>query len=289
MNLITEGYIPFDKSWMIRLGVIDLLTGHDDALNFLDDHYKDLGGDLRALYGASVNWRTETDPIDVGESGTLYRFLKFASYKMGHNRTFVKHGTLEHRNLGDTPETLNSTFEQLAACPTSQWASAYMLFDFAVLNSHTPGYDMSIAKPKLRLTREAIEHWERARLNDKPCAARYDETIHAQALAYLRWLKRSSMDFVPLQAEDYCFARAFGVMSAKDGKRWKNLKDHESDRVPEMGQQLRQNEITSKDHRVVQAIAMLKRDGVKVAYPDSVNKSWPQFWKFYRDAPELAA
>ena len=249
-GLVEKGYVPFDKSWIIRLGVIDLLTGYDDTLNFLDDHYKELGDDLRALHDASVCWVDGSETIDVGESATLYRFLRFADHKLGNNRTFIRRGTLEHRYLGNTPETLDGAFEYLAGLPTSQWASAYMLFDYAMLDRHTPGYDASRAKYKLRLTREAIEHWERAVLNGKPCEVRYDETINAQASAYLQWLKEGRMEFVPQQAEDYCFA-------------------------------------TSRDHRVVQAIAMLKRDDVAVRYPDCVSKSWPQFWRFLENSLRL--
>jgi 5-enolpyruvylshikimate-3-phosphate synthase len=49
--------------------------------------------------------------------------------------------------------------------------------------------------------------------------------------------------------------------------------------------------VQSRDHRVIQAIAM--RNGVKnkkttVRYPDAVNKSWPQFWRFLKGAEALA-
>ncbi|MBI2547136.1 MAG: hypothetical protein HYW23_01680 [Candidatus Aenigmarchaeota archaeon] len=89
------------------------------------------------------------------------------------------------------------------------------------------------------------------------------------------------MEFNPQHAEDYCFARAFGIMNAQEGAmRWPSLRGHESDRIDEMEDALRQEEVTSKDHRVVQSLAMQKRGNVKIKYPDSVKKSWPQFWKF---------
>jgi len=42
-------------------------------------------------------------------------------------------------------------------------------------------------------------------------------------------------------------------------------------------------EILSKDHRVIQAIAMwakVNQKEIKILYPEVVNKSWPQFWDF---------
>ena len=48
-------------------------------------------------------------------------------------------------------------------------------------------------------------------------------------------------------------------------------------------------EISSRDHRVVQAVAMrakIKGQNIKLKYPTVVNKSWPQFWKFFENALE---
>ncbi|MEK6848671.1 MAG: hypothetical protein AABX65_03500, partial [Nanoarchaeota archaeon] len=141
---------------------------------------------------------------------------------------------------------------------------------------------------KLQLTYDAVQHWKTARSRGKMWEQKYDETILAQALAYLQWLKHGKIEFNPKQAEDYCFARAFGVICREEGeKRWPSLKGHESDRIIEMEEALKQDEVTSRDHRVVQAIAMLTRDKTKLKYPDSVKKSWPQFWKFLEDSLEL--
>ena len=134
---------------------------------------------------------------------------------------------------------------------------------------------------KLQVTYSAVEHWKTARNNGKIWEPKYDETILAQALSYLQWLKYGKIDFEPQQAEDYCFARAFDLMNAQKGEtKWPSLRGHESDRIAEMEEALKQDEVISKDHRVVQAIAMLKGNKVKIKYPDSVKKSWPQFWKF---------
>ncbi len=97
------------------------------------------------------------------------------------------------------------------------------------------------------------------------------------------------MNFVPEQAEDYCFSRAFGIVTTEFGeKTWPSFKGHESDRIQEMDIALQQKEVTSKDHRVVQAIAMLKGNEVLIKYLDSVNKSWPQFWKFLEDSKSFS-
>jgi len=94
--------------------------------------------------------------------------------------------------------------------------------------------------------------------------------------------------FIPTNPDDYCFARAFGIVSRKYGeKHWPMLKHHESNRLEEIEVALSQAQkdkvITSKDHRVIQAIAMLyktKRKRVRFKYLKAVNKSWPQFWDF---------
>ncbi|MDP7324470.1 MAG: hypothetical protein QF632_06935 [Candidatus Woesearchaeota archaeon] len=280
-NLIQEGYIPFDKSWTIRMGVLDLVNGYSDSIGFLKKHYEDLGDDLQALYRASVQWNSG-EQIDVGESGTLYRFLKFASWKLGNDKEFVLQGTLKDRTICDNPEIIDWPLEQLLTLDngTSQWASASVLMGNPERIENSPY--------KLQVTYGAVDHWKTEREKGDIWTPRHDDTILAQASAYLGWLKEGKMDFTPQQAEDYCFARAFDVMTAEEGEElWPSLRGHESDRIAEMEQALGQEEVTSKDHRVIQAVVMSTMRHIKINYPNSVNKSWPQFWRFLMDFSQL--
>ena len=280
-KLIEKGYVPLDKSWIIRMGVLDLIEGYRGCIKFLEEHYECLSNDLISLYRASIQWSTN-EPIDAGESGTLYRFLKFASWKLGKKKEFIIHGTLKNREICDNPKIVNWPLKTLLTLDngTSQWASASVLMGNSERIINSPF--------KLQLTYDAVQHWKTARSRGKMWEQKYDETILAQALAYLQWLKHGKIEFNPKQAEDYCFARAFGVICREEGeKRWPSLKGHESDRIIEMEEALKQDEVTSRDHRVAQAIAMLTRDKTKLKYPDSVKKSWPQFWKFLEDSLEL--
>src|SRR4051812_23497204 len=98
------------------------------------------------------------------------------------------------------------------------------------------------------------------------------------------------VNFIPQQAEDYCFARAFGFIDAIQGEqRWPQLHNHESDRIVEMERALAESEtgfVTSDDHRVVQAIAMrcaCLHKHMRFSNPKAVNKSWPEFWRFLNE------
>lgn len=54
-------------------------------------------------------------------------------------------------------------------------------------------------------------------------------------MAFIDLMAGREVNFIPQQAEDYCFARAFGLMNRKDGEaRWPKLHGHESDRLEEM-------------------------------------------------------
>jgi len=94
--------------------------------------------------------------------------------------------------------------------------------------------------------------------------------------------------FIPEHSEDYCFARAFGYMKREEGEaRWPKLRGHESDRLEGMEQSILQaksgEQIDSRDHRVVQAMAMwglVNNKKLNFAYPEAVNKTWPKFWDF---------
>lgn len=285
--LVEKGYVPLDKSWTIRMGVLDLFNGYDDTVHFLEQEAL-LSDDLKALYGAVLSW-DGNGPIDVGESGTLYRFLKFASWKLGAGKKFIRRGSLRKRKICNDPAIVGYSQEKLLELDsrTSQWASAAVL----------TGDKKRLGNPpyKLRLTYEAVSHWKGQRRGGRSWVPRYDETILAQAVTYLDLLNGRSVKFVPHQAEDYCFARAFGFVTKEEGKsRWPSLCGHESNRIREMERMLhdvgRGVGINSRDHRVVQAIAMrqkVERKDAKIKYPRCVSKSWPQFWKFLEDSPVL--
>jgi len=292
-SYITKGYIPLDKSWMNRMGVLDLLNGYDDTIRFLKKQ-KGLGKDLQALYQASIDWKDGEKQIHIGESGTLYRFLKFASWKLGLEKEFILEGTLRSREVCDDPKIIDYPLEELLKLDggTSQWASASVLL----------GNDSMAENPpfKLKVTYEAVKHWKESRAQGKCWEPRYDETILKQASAYSGIL-RGEHNFEPEQAEDYCFAAAFGFMTRYQGeKRWPQLKNHESDRLETIQEALIsyydndiKTKIDSDDHRVVQAMAMLIRSQhrdmsikeIKAMFsnPGCVDKSWSRFWDFLKD------
>src|SRR3989344_2513848 len=122
MNENIIEYIPLDKSWIIRMGVLDLLNGYDDTIEFLKKQYI-LNDDLQHLLIASQQWK-ESEYIDIGESATLYRFLKFASWKLNLYKKFRLKGTLQERKICDNKYILNWSLKELLTLDngTSQWA-----------------------------------------------------------------------------------------------------------------------------------------------------------------------
>src|SRR3989344_713925 len=279
-KLIKKGLIPLDKYWMIRMGVLDMLKGYKDINIFLSNQ-KNLGNDLLALRRISEIWNSQK-PLDVGESGTLYRYLKFASWKLKLDKKFIKRGTLLHRKICNNSKIIYWKLKKLLTLDggTSQWASASVLLGNTEKIKNPPYF--------LQITLEALKHWEEKRKKGKKWEAKYDDILLKQAIYFINILRSKNSAFTPTNPDDYCFARAFRIVSRKYGeKRWPMIKHHESNRLEEMELALLQAEknkvISSTDHRVVQAIAMLyKTEGkkVKFKYPKSVNKSWPQFWNF---------
>jgi hypothetical protein len=280
-NKLINKFIPLDKSWIIRLGILDLLNGYDDIISFLNrENY--LSDDLQALKKVINSWNNQEVDIDVGESGTLYRFLKFISWKKGLNKKFIKHGTLNERKIFNDPAIINFTTKELLKLDnnTSQWASASVLF----------GNKERISNPpfKLQLTYDAVSHWNEKRNKGEVWEVRYDKTILRQATAFINYLKTGKMEFMAVHSEDYCFARAFNLITKEEGfEKWSSLAGHESNRLEEMEKYLgyfeKGLEIDSKDHRILQAIAMLslaKNKQISFSYSNAVNKSWPQFWNF---------
>ena len=147
---------------------------------------------------------------------------------------------------------------------------------------------LKIVPYKLKLTYEAVDHWNEKRKDNMVWELRYDETIMKQAIAFLNYFKIGKMDFIPIHSEDYCFARAFNLINKEVGiKNWPSLIGHESNRPECMEKYLnyleKNKKIDSKDHRVIQSLVMLalsENKDIKLKYPESVNKSWPEFWNF---------
>lgn len=292
-------FIPLDKSWIIRMGIQDLTQGYRDIGDFLKTQ-KDLGKDLVALSRVVEDWNGE-GPLNVGESGTIYRFVRFYLWQEGSNRPLVTEKTLTKRaseEICDDHDLINWSPEKLGELDhgTTQWQTmAYLLRDRRKVS--TPKY-------KLKVTYDAVEHWEKARAAGLVWQPRKDPTINNQALSFLKSLNGYSDGWVPEQAEDYCFARAFEVIGPnalndpKYKEMFESVEGHETPRVDEMNlffQQFRAGQlVSSNDHRVVQAAAMMFKNAEPTATfeevrarfvnPSCVEKTMPRFWDFMQFA-----
>jgi hypothetical protein len=290
-NYLTEhGYIPWGKSDVLRKGLLDILNGREQIFHFLKEHYDGLNDDLKSFHHAYIEWKRGDKEIHVGESGTLYRFLQCLAWSQGLDKVFIPEGNLVKRVeeffLND-PDIINWPLERLLTIEggTTQRASAVILLGNREKIENPP--------PEIEMTYKAKAHWESQRSIGKLWIPCYDERILSQAAAFHSLFFHRKAEFRPKQAEDYCFARAFSYITKEEGERlWPKLKTHESSRIEEMEKELKkanmEGYVDSKDHRVVQAIAMYKkikgigREG-GFSYPSCVSKSWPQFWKFLSD------
>ena len=287
-------YVPLDKSWTIRMGFLDITRGYGskDILHFLESQ-KDLGEDIKALARVASIWNTK-EPLDVGESGTIYRLVRFYIWKEKIDREIITRGTLTKRvkEMKAGPEIVTWHLKQLLTLEhgTTQWATAAILFGNSETLPEVPFY--------LQKTYDSLAHWNSQRKKGKVWIPQKDVTLSTQVKEYISYLKTGKISIVSHRLGDcdlYCFLRAFNRITRKEGEViWPQLKSHESDRFLEMERTLEElysgNIIHSRDHRVVQAEAMLlqsrdKSKGAKelkkyFSNPDCVNKTWPQFWEF---------
>ena len=285
-KLIELGFIPLDKSWMIRMGILDMIHGFPEARKLLSKYYDTMGTDLQALHDCLKAWdeHVEGDQfvLPVNESGTLYRFLRYATWKLDMDVDFKKEGTLASRSMNDDSSVVSWNQAQLLELDkgTSQWASAAVLC----------GDNERLTNPpfKLQTSYDAVAHWTQRRGEGLAWEARYDLTIARQAEAFIKLLQDEEVDFIPEQAEDYCFARGLGLITKEEGERlWPQLRGHESDRISEMEDTfkviMRGDVLRSNDHRVIQIYAMVQAlncDPIRIENMSAVSKPWPQFWDF---------
>lgn len=272
--------IPLDKSWLIRMGMLDLHAGEQQrSVDFLRVHKRNLGDDLLALLDLLESWGTSS-VLRVGESGTLYRFVRYYCWLTRDTRAIETTGTLKDRQLYNNSDVLQMNLDQLLQLDggTSQWASAAVLFGaISVSPKEKVPY-------KLQTTLDALNHWRESQAASTSWKQKIDQTILRQAEAYYNWLQVGTMHFTPEQAEDFLFACAFGLMTPEEGeRRWPQLRNHESDRILAMESLLGATLIDSPDHRVVQALAMRFPERlVSEQSRKAVGKSWPKFWDFLK-------
>jgi hypothetical protein len=272
MNI--EKFIPVDKSHCIRATLIDLFQHNIDSTHKFNTEI--ISDDLVALNFAVKDWLSNSPTIFVGESGTLFRFFQYAIWKRNLNKTLIRCGTLKNRNICTDSSIVKLPQGELLRLDngTSQWASA------AVLLGDTERLPKSPAK--LRLTYDVMDNW------DKKWEPDTDMTILHQAMCCHAILQNNVNKFEPKHSEDYCFAYAIGKITKEEGLiRWPSLLSHESNRIEEMEYQLQRVKdnliVMSKDHRVVQALAMwglINNYPVTFESSEVVFKSWPLFWNF---------
>ena len=292
-------YTPPDTGWAIRMGYMDVTQGlsPQNVINYFNTREKtnnDLSDDEKAARTAFSVWNSD-GPIDVGESGTLFRLVQFYFWKMGINRKIITHGTLTKRveEMDATSDIIHLPLAERGKFEggTSQWISASILMNnreilpevsFYVQKSYD-ARDYRINQEKLGLP---IDY-------NRP-----DPTIKTQIEEYIKVLKFRFDYAQPDRLGDcdlYCFLRAFDRITADIGRSiWPQVQKHESNRIEKMESsllQLHRGEIiTSNDHRVVEAIAMLIQSlnpkisiaelRSKFLNPDCVAKKWPRFWEF---------
>jgi hypothetical protein len=300
--VIGKGYIPWFKSQIIRMGILDLLGsyGPGDLIKFLDSQ-EDLGGDLKALRRIVEVWSDSSKPFDVGESGTIYRFIRTYTWKYGIDRPIFISGNLKKRveEMGATPEIIHWPLKKKLTLEggTTQWATMAILMGNEEVLPEVPFY--------IQQTYDAKLHHKERRSRGLVWEPQRDPTLTAQVEEYVRFLKTGKISIKPTKLGDCdlaCFLMAFGVMTPEEAKElWPMIQFHESNRVKEMREaleQLRLGEvICTDDHRVVQALAMrvqsadlkIPIDAIKQRFhnPSCVNKTWPQFWNLMADIPNI--
>ena len=292
---IPDGLLPISKSRAIRLLLLGL-RDHDDrvtkSLLRLSENIQ-LPDDVSRMWGACRFWHGQKN-IHVGESATVLRFLWWFNQVQKAGKNFVRKKTLLDREITLDPEMLSWTIFDLldkSKVPegTSQLASAASLctpWQYVRVTTKCPH--------QLQITYQVLDEWNVYLKTGKLPEAGIDPTIEAQAKAFIRVNTGGEWQFEMAQQEDFPFAYImlgeWALTEAK--KQWPSLANHESNRFTEVEQAknewLTMNTVSSRDHRVIQAVALFallkgykpKKIKAGIKYPEAVAKSWPAFYHF---------
>jgi hypothetical protein len=276
-------FIPLDKAWIIRLGFLDILNGRSERIQRKIEKWsgsnsnESLPIDIRALVSCARVWDDKTAQIPVADSRTLHCFLKFATWKNKEDRLFRIGNLLHKRNPSQDAAIVGMNQRRLMNLEGghSVWASA------AAINGDKER--MWNPPVDLELTYRAISSWR----PETDYSLFFDQTI-IRHVEVIDSCFRKKIGWKPGYPEDYCLARVLGVMDMQSGKsRWPELAGVNNNRIMELEKQIgyaqKGEQITSNDHRIVQALAVkaiLDNKEIRVKDPECVAKSWPKFWEF---------
>jgi hypothetical protein len=196
-----DKYIPLDKSWLTRVGVLDIINGYADIEKFIDSQ-QNTNDDILAIGNASAAWRSGQS-VNVGESATLYRLLQFACWKLNLRKVFIVEGSLRDRKITNNESIVNLSQTELLKLDngTTQWATASVICGDKERMSNPP--------VKLQETYDAVRHWQAQRQKGLCWESKYDATIERQARVFLDLKGDKKVRYIPLCSDDYCFARVF--------------------------------------------------------------------------------
>lgn len=286
-----EPLLAFEKSWYVRLGLLDLIAERDTTARSLNAYAGPLSNDLTVVRDTMPLILGGEKHIDVGEGGTWARFLQFASAKYGWGLVLEKSGSLSGRPDEFTPDSLTAPLAHLGRMnrQSSQIASA------AVLSGSKEPIPQN-ASYHLRMSYEAKDFWNQNQDMDVWPEQR-DRTFRRQAIAWIGWLATGRMEFSPIQPEDYVFARVFGIMTPRDAQSlgWYSLAGHESNRFDDLEEAIADayagNVVSINDHRPNIALRWKFGPDLRLARLESISKSWPhsQFNQFTNLAEAQAA
>lgn len=266
--------LPLSKSWAIRMIFLDIFYGESfgyKVISLLNKKKKYLCDDIKAALNCAEIYLRGESVYDVGDSGTVCRFLM---YFLDGQKFKIKKGKQLIRRKIPSPRSLKKlSMAELLSLGTSQFASAGLLL------GAKPIKGMPL---KCRLSVEARKSYFK---NKGKWIPKEDEVIKRQLNHFLNGGK-----FRPLIAEDYCYARAFGFITKKEGKRrWPELRNHESNRLEVMEKAMK--DLNKKvdvydDHRITMAVALRQKSlglPVRINNKKCVSKSWPQFWQWLKE------
>lgn len=264
-------FLPLSKSWAVRMIFLDMLYGVKTGYRVIKHLQKErniLADDIRAALNCAQNYISGKNTYNVGDSGTVCRFL---IYFLDGRKYKIKKGKQLTKRKISAPKNIKSfSLAKLLKLGTSQFASAALLAGVKPMKNLPLKCRLSILARKIYFKNKG--EW----------IPKFDEVIIRQ-LSHFLYDKK----FKPLIAEDYCYARAFGFIAEREGKKkWPELSNHECNRLKVMEeacQDFDKKIDIHKDHRVAMAVVLRQLSlglPIRINNKKCVSKSWPQFWQW---------
>lgn len=278
--------IPYDKYWILQMGILDMINDKDSIFIFLENN-QNITEELKNFKITYLDWTFNKNIVYVGYSNYIYYVLIYIIYKKNLNIELFTDDNIKKINDNEIKKILD--FSQNNLIDLGEKDIYYIYFASALI---LLGDEERLDSPPLfiKKTYKIVDEWNKSYNMDENWDLKYDPIIEHQFNYLKKYNSNNHISFIPKYSEDFFYYSILrdNLKIKKNSYNCFNKIKQNLLLLKEIKDTLYQYKtdktILSKNDRIIQAIvikSILEKKNIKVKYPNCVQKSWNNFWNYF--------